>query len=111
MKNPIAILRTVALIEGISFLVLLFIAMPLKYMAGQPLAVRIVGMMHGVLFVVFCLSLVQTWIVARWPTTRAALIFAAAIIPFGPWIVDRRLKGYEAAFVAARSGSRSRQAD
>ena len=111
MKNPIAILRTVALIEGISFLVLLFIAMPLKYMAGLPLAVRIVGMAHGILFVIFCVSLVRTWIAARWPTTRAALIFAAAIIPFGPWIVDRRLKGYEAAFVTARSGSFSGRTD
>jgi integral membrane protein len=106
MKNPIAILRTVALIEGISFLVLLFIAMPLKYMAGLPLAVRIAGMAHGILFVIFCVSLVQTWIAARWPMSRAALIFTAAIIPFGPWIVDRRLKGYEAAYVAAQSGSR-----
>ena len=98
MKNPIAFLRTIALIEGASFLVLLFLAMPLKYILGWPQAVRVVGMAHGVLFVIFCLSLLQTWIVARWPIGRAALIFGASIVPFGPWLIDRRMKNYEAEF-------------
>jgi integral membrane protein len=107
MKNPVSTLRTLALIEGISFLILLFIAMPLKYMAGMPLAVRIVGMAHGILFVIFCCSLAHTWLVARWGPGRAALIFAASIIPFGPWLVDRRMKSYEAAFAAARANAPS----
>ena len=95
--------------EGVSFLVLLFLAMPLKYVWNMPLAVRIVGLAHGILFVIFCIVLVQTWILARWPTGRATLIFAASIIPFGPWLVDRRMKSYEAAFVQARDVSRSEQ--
>lgn len=102
-KNPIAFLRTVALIEGISYLLLLFIAMPLKYIWGQPEAVRIVGMAHGVLVVVFCFSLLQTWIMAKWPIWRAALIFLASLIPFGPWLVDRRIKGYEAEYFRGRT--------
>ncbi len=106
MSNTIAVLRTVALIEGISFLILLFIAMPLKYIWAMPQAVRIVGMAHGVLFMIFCLSLAYTWLVARWPMGRAALIFGASIVPFGPWLVDRRLRNYEAAYLAARTGER-----
>ena len=97
-KNPIAFLRMVALIEGISYLILLFLAMPLKYIWGQPDAVRIVGMAHGVLFVIFCFSLLQTFVMAKWPIGRASLIFLASIIPFGPWIIDRRMKAYEAEY-------------
>jgi integral membrane protein len=107
MNNPIALLRTVTLIEGVSFLVLLFIAMPLKYVWNLPQAVRIVGMAHGILFLIFCFCLAQSWIAARWPLGRAALVFGASIIPFGPWLIDRRLKSYEAAFVTARRNGRS----
>ena len=106
MKNPITSLRTIALIEGGSFLVLLFVAMPLKYLWNTPQAVRVVGMAHGILFIIFCILLLRVWIVARWPMGRAALIFAASIMPFGPWLVDRRIRGYEAAFAAARQESR-----
>lgn len=97
-KNPIAFLRNIAFIEGVSYLILLFIAMPLKYIWAQPQMVRIVGMAHGVLFVIFCASLLQTTIAARWPLGRSALIFLASIVPFGPWLIDRRMKNYEAEF-------------
>jgi integral membrane protein len=102
MTNPIARLRTIALIEGISFLILLFIAMPLKYIWGQPQAVRIVGMAHGILFVIFCVALLYVTIIAKWPLSRAALLFLASIIPFGPWLIDRRMKDYEADFLARK---------
>ena len=58
-------LRLVALLEGSSFLVLLFIAMPLKYLADQPLAVRIVGSIHGLLFVIFMAALFRAGSVHR----------------------------------------------
>ena len=51
--TPLRQLRLVALLEGTSFVVLLFIAMPLKYLADLPLAVRIVGSVHGALFLMF----------------------------------------------------------
>ena len=102
MTNPIARLRTIAIIEGISFLVLLFIAMPLKYIWDQPQAVRIVGMAHGILFVIFCAALIHVTVIAKWPLARAALLFLASIIPFGPWLIDRRMKDYEADFFARK---------
>ena len=103
-KNPVALLRNIALIEGVSWLVLLFVAMPLKYVWGKPEMVRVVGMAHGVLFCVLCASLVHTWVVAKWPISRPALIFLAAMIPFGPWLVDRRMKVYEAEYFAQGRG-------
>jgi integral membrane protein len=94
-KNPIPFLRKVALTEGISFLILLGIAMPLKYFAGLPMAVKLSGWIHGVLFIVLCAALVQTMIVAKWPLARGAIVFVAALLPFGPFLIDRRLRRYE----------------
>ncbi|HTO03360.1 MAG TPA: DUF3817 domain-containing protein, partial [Opitutus sp.] len=50
LKTPLSRLRFIGWWEGVSFLVLLGIAMPLKYLAGEPAAVRVVGMAHGILF-------------------------------------------------------------
>ncbi len=96
--NPIPVLRTIGLIEAVSFLVLLLIAMPLKYAAGMPMPVKVAGWIHGGLFVAFCAALVWTTIAARWPIGRAALVFVAALLPFGPFALDRRMKGYAEAF-------------
>ena len=57
--NAIDRLRLASILDGISYLILLGIAMPLKYFAGEPLAVRIVGMAHGVLFLALCLCLLE----------------------------------------------------
>ena len=97
-RNPIPLLRTIGLVEGASFLVLLLIAMPLKYAAGMPMAVKVVGWAHGLLFAAFVAALVWTTIAARWPLARAALVFVAALLPFGPFLIDRRMKGYDTEF-------------
>ena len=98
MKNPIPLLRKIGHIEAISFLVLLAVAMPMKYMLGMASAVKIVGWIHGVLFVALCLSLLQTMIVAKWSVLRAAFFFVAALVPFGPFLIDRKVRGYEQEF-------------
>lgn len=94
-KNPIPALRRIALIEGISFLVLLGIAMPLKYAAGMPMAVKVAGWMHGVLFVLFCAALWQTLNTTNWPLKRAGMVFLAALLPFGPFVIDRHMRDWE----------------
>ena len=70
--------------------------MPLKYFAGLPMAVKWVGWIHGVLFVVFCAALLQTVLLVRWPLARGAVVFIAALLPFGPFLMDRRMRAYEA---------------
>jgi integral membrane protein len=85
-------LRLVALLEGSSFLVLLFIAMPLKYLADQPLAVRIVGSIHGMLFIVFLAALYRAGSIRRWPVRRSVHAFVASIVPFGTFVFDRSLR-------------------
>ena len=93
--NPVRFLRRIAWIEGVSFLLLLGIAMPLKYLADRPLPVKVAGWAHGILFVVFCVSLARTTRAARWPLGRAALVFLAGLLPFGPFLLDGRLKRFE----------------
>jgi integral membrane protein len=85
-------LRMLSLIEGTSTLLLFGIAMPLKYLAGLPLAVTIMGTIHGALFValaaMFALGVSRIPI----PAELAAKGVAAAIVPFGPFVLDRRLR-------------------
>jgi integral membrane protein len=80
------------MIEGLSFLLLLFVAMPLKYVWGDPTWVRHVGMAHGVLFIVFCFALFDARNSEGWSIRQTALPFVASLFPFGPFIIDRRLK-------------------
>ena len=92
MNKKLSWLRKTGIAEGISFLVLLGIAMPLKYIFHQPMAVKIFGWAHGILFMAF---LVLAWEVKtdrnkslKW----FALAFLAAIIPTGTFFFDKKLK-------------------
>jgi integral membrane protein len=82
--------RKIAFAEGISFLVLLFIAMPLKYLAKLPMAVTVVGGLHGVLFVAFIVVVreVKREYKKSWGWLGKALL--ASIIPFGTLWMDKK---------------------
>jgi len=82
-------LRLVSLFEGISLLVLLGIAMPLKYWAHMPLGVRVVGMAHGLLFVAYVLLLIQNAIEQRWSAGKVGLGLVASVVPFGAIYAER----------------------
>jgi integral membrane protein len=85
-------LRLLAFTEGVSTLVLFGVAMPLKYLWGMPLAVRVVGLVHGALFSLLVFQLFRA--VKRVPIERkvAGLCMIAAVFPFGPFVADRWLK-------------------
>jgi integral membrane protein len=90
--NPLRLLRVVLLVEAISYLVLLGIAMPLKYWRGEPMAVRVSGMIHGILFLVMIWLLLRAHFEAKWSARRVWLIVAASIVPLWPFVLDRRVK-------------------
>jgi integral membrane protein len=90
--SSLSIFRKVAVAEGISYLLLLFVAMPLKYWADLPLYVKYTGWAHGLLFVLYAATLVMAWQEQKWKFGKAVLIFLASLLPFAPFIVDRRLK-------------------
>ncbi len=88
-------LRAVGFLEGLSFLLLLFIAMPMKYMWGNPILVKYVGMGHGVLFVAFLAVLFVVCEKQKWSLNMFVLGLIASIMPFGPFVFDHKLKKLE----------------
>ena len=95
LKSPIGIFRLMGFIEGLSLLILLFIAMPLKYFVDIPEAVRIVGSLHGFCFVLYVLIIGYTTYKVRWSFKWIASSFLVAFIPFGNLLLDFFLKKTE----------------
>ncbi|QMV44143.1 DUF3817 domain-containing protein [Cohnella cholangitidis] len=92
LKTPIGRLRAIGTAEAISFLVLLLIAMPLKYWADIPEAVTVVGIAHGVLFTLYLLAVLNALIARKISFLMSVLAVIAAFLPFGPFIVDRKIR-------------------
>lgn len=90
--TPLGRLRAIGVIEAISFLVLLGIAMPLKYAADIPEVVTVVGIIHGFLFTLYLLAILYAAIVRKLTIGLAMLATLAAFLPFGPFILDRKLR-------------------
>jgi integral membrane protein len=95
LKTAIGRLRVIGLAEGVSYLVLLGIAMPLKYAAKMPMPVKIVGWIHGLLFILFIAALVHAAVSARWKLIRVATAFIASLLPFGTFVLDKSLQREE----------------
>jgi len=89
-------LRAIILAEASSFALLLGVAMPLKYAAGLPQAVRIMGMLHGLLFLLLCWALLQAWMNEKLTAKRSLAVFAITFVPLAPFFFDKRLKEWEA---------------
>jgi len=90
-------LRYIGLVEGTSTLLLFFVAMPLKYFADMPKAVSLVGMIHGVLFILYVIALIRAAVALKRPFCWSAKVFIAAIIPFAPFVIERGLRREEEA--------------
>ena len=89
MKNDtFSRFRIISIIEGLSYLILVFIAMPLKYMFDYPLAVKIVGMSHGVLFILFFVALVMAMNRYKWKFLGFQL-FVYSLLPFGFILIEK----------------------
>lgn len=91
LSTAVGRLRIIAMLEGLSFLILLFIAMPFKYLGHIHWPVKIAGMTHGLLFVGFCLLLAIAMRAAKLKFGLAVMVFIASLIPFGPFVLDRKL--------------------
>ena len=95
MKYRITLLRYVGISEGISFLVLLLVAMPLKYYFGWPMAVSIVGWMHGVFFMTYILAVFLAIKGMRWNWLSTGVALAASFIPGATFVLDKSWKNRE----------------
>jgi integral membrane protein len=84
-------LRGIAIIEAISYLALMGFAMPMKYYFGDPSYIPVIGMAHGVLFVLFCAALLQTLIDGSVNLLWCVIIFIASLIPIVPFFLDKKI--------------------
>ncbi len=91
LKTQLGRLRIIGFAEGLSFLILLGVAMPLKYFFGLPETVRVVGMAHGLLFVLYVLLVIQVKIEYGWSFKKMLLALLASVVPFGTFWADAKL--------------------
>ena len=92
LSTHIGRLRLAGMVEGLSFLILLFVAMPKKYLFGDPTWVSHVGRVHGLLWIIFVFTLIDAKSKEGWTLKQVLLPFIASNLPFGPFVVDKRIK-------------------
>jgi integral membrane protein len=92
MPNSITRLRILSYLEGTSLLVLIFIAVPLKHLYGNPTLVKIVGPVHGMLFTLFVINTISLGVELRWKFKEITWkVLLACLIPFGTFYIDRTI--------------------
>jgi integral membrane protein len=82
--------KFIAICEGLSLLILLFIAMPLKYILHQPEYVRFVGMAHGLLFISYILLAIALKRFEQWEWKKFTIISLASVVPFGTFYIEKK---------------------
>lgn len=84
------IFRVIAFLEGVSYLLLLFIATPVKYLANDPQYVKMLGMPHGILFMMYVVLAFMIRSEFKWNSRQFSVVLIGSIIPFGTFYVDRK---------------------
>lgn len=90
MSKLLGSFRIIALLEGVSYILLLFIATPIKYIANDPQYVKLLGMPHGLLFIAYVVFAVILSKDMKWNSRTLWIILLAAIIPFGTFYIDKK---------------------
>jgi integral membrane protein len=90
--QPVPTFRHVAIAEGISYITLLGVAMPMKYMFDMPLAVRVVGWIHGLLFIAYLAAGHRAATHAQWESKFRLWAIVASLIPFATFVLERQLR-------------------
>lgn len=101
LNTPIGRLRLVGLVEGVSFLLLLCVAMPIKYVGGNPHPVFWVGLAHGVLFVLYVAAIGHAVSLKHISLTRGLAAFVASVVPVGTFVLDSYLRRDQESLAAA----------
>lgn len=98
-KTQIGRFRIIAFTEGVSFLLILFVTMPLKYLWEMPGPNKIIGMAHGVLFILYVMAVFQLKVNYVWKKRKMLLALIGSIVPFGTFYVTAQLLPEESAHV------------
>ena len=89
LKKGIKLFKIISFLEAVSFIVLLCVAMPLKYIWDMPQLVQVVGMAHGVLFILYIVFAIYAWQVLHWSFKKLSIAIVCSVVPFGPFYVER----------------------
>lgn len=90
LNQQVRLFKWVSILEGVSFLLLLFIAMPLKYIWDLPQMVQVTGMFHGILFVAYILGAVYLFKPLNWDIKTLLIVCLSSVLPFGPFYVEKK---------------------
>jgi integral membrane protein len=90
-KTAIGRFRIIAFMEGLSFITILFVTMPLKYQFGMPLPNLVIGMLHGILFILYIIIAVRLKYSKGWDSKLTVQTLAASVIPFGTFYMDHKV--------------------
>lgn len=90
LEHQVKSFKWISILEGISFLVLLLIAMPLKYIWQAPQMVEVVGMLHGILFVLYILGALWLYRAMGWNPKTLLVICISSVLPLGPFYVEKK---------------------
>ncbi|MBM9548777.1 DUF3817 domain-containing protein [Leptospira sp. 201903074] len=91
LQTKLGRFRILAFLEGLSFLTILFVTMPLKYLYQSPEPNKIVGLVHGLLFLLYLVELFQVKVELEWKAKKTILAALASVVPFGTFIAERYL--------------------
>ena len=106
MRPSLLFYRTLAYTVGVGLLILVLVAVPLKYFADSPTLVAIVGPLHGFLYMVYLVAAVNLAFRSRWSPVKTVLVMLAGTIPFVSFVAERKVTADEAARVEARAAAR-----
>jgi len=90
MPKLLPVFRITALLEGVSYLLLLFIATPIKYLYEDPQYVKMLGMPHGILFMAYVVLAIVISANIKWSTKTLWIVLIASVIPFGTFYIDKK---------------------
>ena|SRR5690349_20693518 len=90
MEAALTRFRVMAYVVGVLLLILVFVAVPLRYIAGEPLLVSIVGPIHGFLYMVYLVTAFDLALRARWPFVRTVLVLLAGTVPVMSFVAERK---------------------
>jgi integral membrane protein len=82
--------KIIAILEGLSYLILIFVCLPLKYTGVSEIPVKVGGYAHGVLFIAYCLLVFPVWKIKNWTFITALVVGLLSLVPFGTFYVDRK---------------------
>ena len=95
VSTPVGRLRLFSLLEAVTYLILLFVAVPIRYAGHNPNPVHVMGPVHGTLFILYVLAAIDVRGKLGWDSKVTLKVLVASVIPFAPFYVERWLRTQE----------------